>query len=124
MIKDSTKKKLQAAVVRRKEGIGMAVILLIFIGFMCLSLGVRVYNSEERASIFTKYPIQVTDVKKYNHFCAALIIGFGLVAEVTMFFMITNEGLLSALFMVLIIAEAFIVMAIYRAGEKKFLQKR
>lgn len=102
----------------------MDVILMVFIGFMCLGLGIRVYNSEEQAKIFTKYPIQVTDVKGYNHFCGALIIGFGVVAEITLSFMISYDGLLSGLLTLLIIVEAFIVMAIYRAGEKKFLKKK
>lgn len=45
----------------------MDTVLLVFVGAMCVMLGMRVYHSEEQNRIFTKYPIKVTDVKKYNH---------------------------------------------------------
>lgn len=102
----------------------MATILSVFVGALCLFLGVRVFNMEERNKIFTKYPIVVNDVKKYNRFCGALIIGFGLVAEVTLYFMMRTQGWLSLLLTLAIVVEAFILMKIYTAGEKKFIQKR
>ncbi|MBO5337314.1 MAG: hypothetical protein J6A94_09335 [Lachnospiraceae bacterium] len=98
----------------------MEAILFAFIGAMCLMLGVRVFCAEEQNKIFTKYPIQVTDVKKYNQACGILIIGFGIVAEITLYFMISSEGLLSTLFTLGIIIEALITMVIYRQIEKKF----
>lgn len=98
----------------------MDVILFVFIGTMCLMLGVRVFCSEEQNKIFTKFPIQVTDVKKYNQACGVLIIGFGVVAEITLFFMVTTEGLMSTLCTLAIIVEALFTMVIYRQIEKKF----
>ncbi len=97
----------------------MDTFILVFVGVMCLMLGVRVYNAEEQNKIFTKYPLIVSDVKKYNQACGALIIGFGVVAEITLFLMVCSEGLMSTLYTVGVILEAVLVMLIYRLIEKK-----
>lgn len=102
----------------------MTTILLVFVGALCLFQGMKVINMEERNKIFTKYPIVVNDVKKYNRFCGLLIIGFGLVAEVTLYFMVTTSGWVSLLCTLAILVEAFILLKIYNKGEKKFIQKR
>lgn len=102
----------------------METILFVFVGMLCVMLGVRVYSSEEQNKIFTKYPVEVTDVKKYNHLCGILIFGFGIIAEITMFFMIYSEGLVSTLCTVGIIVEALIVMVIYRKIEARLRKKR
>lgn len=102
----------------------MDVVLFVFVGMMCLMLGVRVFCAEERNKIFNKRPIEVTDVKKYNQLCGALIIGFGVAAEITIFFMVYTEGLVSTLCTLGIIAEAVIAMVIYQQIEKKMLKKR
>ena len=86
--------------------------------------GIKVINMEERNKIFTKYPIVVNDVKKYNRFCGLLIIGFGVAAEITMYFMVTTQGWVSLICTLMIIVEAVILLKIYSAGEKKFIQKR
>jgi len=103
----------------------MDTILFIFIGLMCLMLGVRVYCAEERNKIFNKRPLPITelaDIKKYNHFCAVLIIGFGVVAEITAYFMVTSTNeIMSALFTLGIIVEALIVVIIYAQYEKKLV---
>ena len=78
---------------------------------------------EEQSKVFTRYPIRVTDVKKYNQFCGKLMIGFGVAAELTLFAMSSSNGWVSVSFTLLIFVEAFILMRIYRKGEKKFLKK-
>lgn len=102
----------------------MNVILLLFIGGMCMYVGGKILSSDERNKVFNKYPIQVEDVKKYNRFCAALVIGFGVVAEITMFIASVSNGLVSFLLTLLLLVEAVIVMKIYNKGEKKMLKKR
>ena len=102
----------------------MDTILFVFIGMMCLMLGMRVYSSEEQNKVFNKRSLQLTDVKKYNHLCGVLIIGFGIVAEVTIYFMITCTGIVSTLCTVGIIVEAIVTMAIYSQIEKRMIQKR
>lgn len=102
----------------------MDVIIFAFVLILCTTTGMREYNSEEQSKVFTKYPIRVNDVKKYNHFCGKLIIGFGLIAAVTMVLMTLFEGWISFIFGVLIIVEAIVLMKIYREGEKKFIQKK
>ena len=84
----------------------------------------KILSSEERNKIFNKYSIQVEDVKKYNRFCASLVIGFGVVAEITMFFANISTGVVRFLLSLLLIVEAVIVMKIYSKGEKKMLKKR
>ena len=102
----------------------METILFVFIGMGCLMLGVRVFCAEERNKIFNKRPIEVTDVKKYNQLCGALIIGFGIVAVVTVYFMVYTSGIVSTLCTIGVIVEAFIVMFIYGLIEKKLLKRR
>ncbi len=101
----------------------MSFIVLVFIGGTCMYVGAKILNSEERNKVFNKFPIQVEDVKKYNRFCAALVIGFGVVAELTTYFAYFTTGLVSMALTVLLVAEAFIVMKIYQKGEKKMLKK-
>ena len=102
----------------------MSIIVFLFIGGMCMYVGGKILSSEERNKVFNKFPIQVEDVKKYNKFCATLVIAFGVVAEITMFFSLITTGLLSVFFTLFLIVEAFIVMKIYAKGEKKMLKKR
>ncbi|MBQ2802920.1 MAG: hypothetical protein IJF07_03380 [Lachnospiraceae bacterium] len=102
----------------------METVLFVFVGALCLMMGVRVFFAEEQNRIFTKYPIRVTDVKKYNRLCGALIIGFGIVAEITIYFMVYTDGIVSTLCTLGIIVEALIVVGIYRLIEKKLVQKR
>lgn len=101
----------------------MDTILFVFIGAMCLMLGVRVFCAEEQNKIFNKRNLPLKDVKKYNHFCGALIIGFGVVAEITIYFMVFTEGIASGLFTLAIIAEAVLVMVIYYQIEKRMIRK-
>lgn len=102
----------------------MDMVLLIFVAGLCMYVAGKILSSEERNKIFTKYPIQVEDVKKYNRFCAVLVIGFGIAAEVTLALSYLIEGWLSILFNLLLIAEAVIVMKIYNKGERRMLKKR
>lgn len=102
----------------------MNLVLLIFIGGMCMYVGGKILSSEERNKVFNRYPIQVEDVKKYNRFCAALVIGFGVVAEITMFIASVSTTWINLLCTGLLIVEAAIVMKIYSKGEKKMLKKR
>lgn len=101
----------------------MDTMIMVFVGVMCLMLGMRVYNAEEQNKIFTKYPIKVKDVKKYNHACGALIIVFGVVAEITLFLMVCSEGIMSTVYTAGIIVEAILVMVVYRQIEKKCMVK-
>ena len=101
----------------------MDFILLLFVAFLCTWQGVKEYNSEEQSMVITKYPIKVNDVKAYNHFCGKLILIFGVVAEITMIAMTMVEGWVSIIFIVLILAEAYGLMVIYRKGEKKYRVK-
>ena len=101
----------------------MDTMLFVFVGALCLMLGVRVFCAEEQNKIFTKYTVKVVDVKKYNHACGLLIIGFGVVAEITIYFMVYNEGLISTLCTLAIIVEAILATAIYRQIEKKLMKK-
>ncbi len=102
----------------------MDMILLVFVGAMCLWVGMKILNSEERNTVFNKRPIEVVDVKKYNKFCGWLVIGFGVAAEVTIYFMCSVEGWISGIFTILLIAEALLVVVIYNKVEFKMLKKR
>lgn len=101
----------------------LEIIIFLFVGFLCFSQGIKVYQMEELNKVFTKYPIRVTDVKKYNQFCGKLMIGFGVAAELTLFAMSSSRGWVSLSFTALIIVEAIVIVKIYRKGEKKFLKK-
>lgn len=102
----------------------MSTILFVFVGMMCLMLGVRVFFAEERTKVFNKRPITVLDVRKYNRACGALILGFGAVAEITIYFMIYSKGWISSLFTFGIVVEAVLVMVIYSIIEKKYIKKQ
>lgn len=101
-----------------------SLVLFLFIGCMCAYVSAKILSSEERNKVFNKFPIQVVDVKKYNKFCAALVAGFGVVAEITVFCSYLFSGLISILFTLLLIVEAVVVMKIYNKGEAKMLKKR
>lgn len=101
----------------------MEIILFFIIGFSCLTKGVKTYQMEEQNKVFSKYPLRVTDVKKYNQFCGKVMIGFGMVAIITLSLMTLFEDWMKIVPLFMIIAEACIVMKIYRNGEKKFIQK-
>ncbi|MCI9336807.1 MAG: hypothetical protein HFH93_04555 [Lachnospiraceae bacterium] len=102
----------------------MDFIIFLFIGGTCVYVASKILSSEERNKVFNKFPIQVEDVKKYNKFCASLVIGFGVAAELTMIGGYALGGIFSLLSTVLLIAEAYITMKIYGRGEKKMLKKR
>ena len=102
----------------------MESMLFVFIGVMCLMLGVKVFWAEEQNRIFTKQRLQLKDVRQYNQLCGGLIIGFGVVADLTVYYMVTTEGLLSALFTLVIIVESILTMVIYRLIEKKCVVKK
>lgn len=102
----------------------MESMLFVFIGAMCLMLGVRVFCAEEPNKIFTKQKLQLADVKQYNHLCGALIIGFGVVADITIYFMVYSEGFLSTMFTLVVIVEAILTMVIYSFIEKKCVVKK
>ena len=99
-------------------------ILFIFVGVMCLYVAIKTISSPERNKVFNKRPIDVVDVKKYNQFCGALIIGFGVVAEITIVAMTLTTGIISTLCTVGVIVEAMLVVYIYQKFELRFLKKR
>lgn len=100
------------------------MILLVFVAVLCLYVGMKVISSEERNKVFNKRPIEVKDVKKYNIACGILVIGFGVAAEITIFFMISTTGWVSTVLTLLLIVEAFIVVLIYNQIEKKMIKMR
>lgn len=102
----------------------MNMIMFVFIGVMCLYVGIKILSSEERNTVYNKRPIEVVDVKKYNQFCGWLTIGFGVVADLTIFLMGSLTGWLSLLCTVLLIVEAIAVVKIYVKVEFKMLKKR
>ena len=102
----------------------MAMILLVFVGVLCLYVGVRILGSEERNRVFNKRPIEVTDVKGYNRSCGILVLGFGVVAEITLYFMTSITTWVSSVLTLLLIAEAFGVVALYNRIERKYLKRR
>lgn len=102
----------------------MDVVILVFVGVMCAYAAVSILNSKERNRIFNSRPIEVEDVKKYNRFCGFLVIGFGVVAEITIFIAVAFGGIVSMICTVAIVVEAFIVMKIYSKNEVKMLKKR
>lgn len=102
----------------------MNTIVLTFVAVMCIYVAMKIFSSEERNTVFNKRPIEVVDVKKYNKFCGTLVLVFGAVAEITIYFMCVTEGVVSALLTLLVIAEALTVMVIYNKVEFKMLKKR
>lgn len=99
-------------------------VLFVFVGIMCLYVAIRTISSPERNKVFNKRPIDVVDVKKYNQFCGALIIGFGVAAEATIAVMMYTTGIFSTLCTIGIIAEALLVVYLYNKFELRFLKKR
>ena len=102
----------------------MDVVLFTAVGVMYLSVGINILRSPGRNTVFNKRSIEVVDVKKYNRLCSVLVFSFGIIAEITMIFMCNTTGWISAVFTLLIIVEAFLMMMIYSAIEKKLLKKR
>lgn len=98
--------------------------MFIFIGVMCLYVAIKTISSPERNMVFNKRPIDVVDVKKYNQFCGGLILGFGVVAELTIVAMTLTTGIISNLCLVGVIVEAMLVVYIYQKCELRFLKKR
>ena len=111
----------------------MDLIIFLFVGAICFPAGMKILSSEERNKVFNRYHIEVEDVKKYNKACGWLVIGFGVVAELTMLCAYAAEltlylgsiiqGWYSILLTVGLILEAIIVMKIYGIIEKKMLKK-
>ena len=99
-------------------------IIIVFVGAMCLYVAVKTFSSPDRNKIFNKRPIDVVDVKKYNQFCGGLILGFGVVAEITIVLMTMTTGIVSVLCTVGVIVEAMLVVYIYNKFELRFLKKR
>lgn len=99
-------------------------ILFVFVGVMCLYVAVKTISSPDRNKVFNKRPIDVVDVKKYNYFCGALIIGFGVAADLTILAMSYTTGLISTLCTIGVIVEAVAVVYIYNKFEIRFLKKR
>ncbi len=103
----------------------MDFILYAAVAYMCLSVGIGIFHSQGRNKVFNKRPIEVTDVKAYNRACGILVFGFGIAAEVTMFFMCNTTGWVSALITLALLGEAGIVVLIYNfVIEKKYLKMR
>ena len=102
----------------------MDLIVFIFIGVICFSVAGRILSSEERNKVFTKYPIEVEDVKKYNKACGYLVRGFGVAAEATLYLGSLVQGWYSILFTLALIVEAVIVMKIYGKIEAKMRKKK
>ena len=101
----------------------METILMVFVGILCLALGVRTYCAEERNTIFNKRSIMVTDVAKYNHMCAYLIIGYGVIIEGVLYFMFQTTGILNTVCMLLIVILSFGLAYIYAIVERKHIKR-
>lgn len=102
----------------------MDIVLIVFVGGLCAYVAGKILSSEERNQVFNKRPIEVVDVKKYNRFCGLLVIGFGVVAEITILAGLLLGGIGSLVCTILIAIEAFLVMKIYNKCEFKMLKKR
>lgn len=101
----------------------MDLLFMLFLGIICLALGVRVFCAEEQTKVFNKRKLPLTDVKKYNQLCGALIVGFGVVAEITFYAMLASGGIFASIVTVPIIVEAVIVVFLYNRIEKKMVRK-
>lgn len=101
----------------------MDTLFVLFIGMMCLMMGVRVFFAEEQTKVFNKRNLPLTDVRKYNKLCGALILGFGVIAEITIIFMIGSGGTLASFVTIPIIVEVGIVVLIYNQIEKRMIRK-
>lgn len=102
----------------------MDLVMLVFVGGLCAYVAGKILSSEERNQVFNKRPIEVVDIKKYNRFCGLLVIGFGVVVELTIFIGFAFGGVVSIICTFLILLEAFLVMKIYNKCEFKMLKKR
>lgn len=102
----------------------MDLLIVVFIGGICYSQGMKAYNSEETTKVFVKYPLKVDDVKAYNHFCGQLIWGFGVVAVLAMLMMTLLGGWFSLIGIVIMIVAVFVLPTLYRKGEKKFRSRK
>ena len=100
------------------------MILLVFVAVTCLYVGMKIISSEERNKVFNKLPIEVKDVKKYNTACGVLAIAFGVVADVTIYFMMNTTGWVSTVLTLSLVVEAILVMQVYRLIEKKMIKMR
>lgn len=99
-------------------------VIIVFVGVMCFYVAIKTISSPERNKVFNKRPIDVVDVKKYNQFCGGLILGFGIVADLTIVAMTFTTGFVSALCTIGVIVEALLVVHIYNKFELRFLKKR
>lgn len=99
-------------------------LIIVFVGVMCLYVGIKTISSPERNTVFNKRHIDVVDVKKYNQFCGGLILGFGFAAEATIVAMTLTKGVVSVLCTVGVVIEAILVTYIYGKFELRFLKKR
>lgn len=102
----------------------MDIIIFLVVGYLCISQGIKTYYMKEQNKVFSKYPLRVKDVKAYNQFCGKLMIGFGLVAEITLVGMLVTEGWISIVIGLCIIVESYILIKIYRKYEKNFIDKK
>lgn len=101
----------------------MDLVIFLFVGAICFPAGIKILTSEERNKVFNKYHLEVVDVKKYNKACGWLVIGFGVVAELTLYLGSIVQGWYSILFTLALLAEAAVVMMVYRKIEKKMMKK-
>lgn len=97
----------------------MDIFVLLIVGGICFYQGGKAFSAEDVTKVFRKYPLPVKDVKKYNHFCGVLIIGFGIAAVLTLAGMMLSSGWLRLLLVVLVVVEAIVMSLIYRYGESK-----
>lgn len=95
------------------------MVLYVAIGFICVMAGMRVFCAEGQNMVFNKQKLPLKDVKAYNHACAMLIWGFGVAAEITVYFCINDEGIWGNLMPLYFILEAIVLMQIYAHIEKK-----
>lgn len=102
----------------------MDLAVMVFVGGLCAYVAGTIFSSEERNKVFNKRPIEVVDVKKYNRFCGFLVIGFGIVVEITLFVSFAFGGIISLICTLVILLEAFAVLKIYSKEEFKMLKKR
>ena len=102
----------------------MGIILFVVVGYLCISQGIKTYQMKDLNKVFSKYPIRVKDVKEYNQFCGKLMIGFGIVAEITLVAMLSTKGWVSVVIGLCIVLESVILMKIYRKREKDFIEKK
>lgn len=102
----------------------MDIVIMVFVAVMCAMAATKIFRSKERNRIFNERPIEVVDVKKYNRFCGFLVIGFGVVAEITIFIAFAFGGIVIIPCTIAIAVEAFAVMKIYGKNEAKMLKKR